>query len=118
MPLVWNDKANEWCIFMAAIPWCLTEAIRFPFYEFQMLRPYLGHLRYNLFIVLYPVGVTGELLCCYKAWLAIKDLDEKPFSITMPNQINFGFSFDQFLCYCVPLIYLACFPGLYMHMVK
>ena len=118
MPLIWVDKGNEWCVFMAAIPWCLTETVRFTYYQFKSLQPYLGHLRYNLFIVLYPVGVGGELICCYKTWYAIKDLHEKPFSVSMPNALNVGFAFDQFLLFVVPLMYGIFFPQLYMHMVR
>lgn len=65
MPLLWNDPALEWCVVMAAVCWCVAESVRYPFYQFKSLQPYLGHLRYNLFIVLYPVGVTGELICFY-----------------------------------------------------
>jgi very-long-chain (3R)-3-hydroxyacyl-CoA dehydratase len=65
MPKLWYDPALEKYVLMAAIPWCIAEFVRYPFYQFKGLQAYLGHLRYNLFIVLYPVGVTGELLCFY-----------------------------------------------------
>ena len=64
-------------IFMATICWAITEVTRFTFYtlkELNMFRfsnPFavmIGHMRYNSFIFLYPLGVTGELICFYKAW--------------------------------------------------
>ena len=66
MPLIWHDSVNEKWVFMAAIPWCIGEMVRYPFYEFKSLQPYLGHLRYNVFIPLYPIGVLGELICFYQ----------------------------------------------------
>ena len=38
---------------------------------------YLTKSRYTFFIVAYPAGVTGELLCSYSAMLYSKTLDHK-----------------------------------------
>lgn len=65
MPLIWDIPECEKYIMMAVIPWCIAECVRYPFYEFKSLQPYIGHLRYNVFIPLYPIGVSGELLCFY-----------------------------------------------------
>lgn len=52
-------------------------------------------LRYTLFIVLYPIGVTGELLCCYNALDYVKKM--KIFTLAMPNKINFAFDYHLVL---------------------
>jgi very-long-chain (3R)-3-hydroxyacyl-CoA dehydratase len=43
------------------IPWSLADSVRAAFYIFKNNKILL-HLRYNLFIVLYPLGVMGEIL--------------------------------------------------------
>ena len=63
---------------MATMCWSITEIVRFMFYTLKQLNwdmswrnpigNIVGHLRYNLFIVLYPLGVSGELVCFYKTW--------------------------------------------------
>ena len=50
--------------------WTLTEIIRYSYYTLNLMNTNVGiitWLRYTLFIVLYPIGVTGELLCYYFA---------------------------------------------------
>lgn len=44
------------------IPWCIAEIIRFSYYQFGDNK-ILKFLRYNAFLVLYPVGIFGELRC-------------------------------------------------------
>ena len=78
----------------------------------------VGHLRYNLFIVLYPLGVSGELVCFYKTWEYVSAIPEdrlKPYTLTMPNSYNFAFHYELFLKLGIPIIYLVSFPGLFMH---
>ena len=46
------------------LAWTITEIIRYSFYALNLVgqNPYLvAWLRYTLFIVLYPLGVVGEL---------------------------------------------------------
>ena len=52
--------------------------------------------RYTTFIVLYPIGITGELLCLYaaKLYAVSKPLS---WSYTLPNTWNFTFSYHYFL---------------------
>ena len=78
----------------------------------------VGNMRYNAFIVLYPIGVSGELLACYEAWEGISRVrpDNRPFTASMPNKWNFAFSFTMFLEFCIPALYICVFPGLYCHM--
>jgi hypothetical protein len=73
-PLV---ESEHFCIFVATICWAVTEVTRFTFYTLKELNLFkvsnplaelIGHMRYNSFIFLYPIGVSGELICCFKAW--------------------------------------------------
>ena len=85
--------------------WCITEIVRYSFYfsgligkEIKML----VFLRYTLFLVLYPMGVAGELLIIL-AWMA---KDGFTFSA---NDIIFGIIF---------LSYFIFFPGMFGHMLS
>jgi hypothetical protein len=61
--------------------------------------------RYTLFIALYPIGVTGELLCLYaaQAYVARK----KVWSLEMPNAMNLTFSYHYFLLF-IMFLYIPC----------
>lgn len=72
-----------------------------------------GFKRYTTFIVLYPTGVTGELLCLY--WAQSYAQKNKIWSIELPNTYNFTFSYFYFL-WIVMLLYIPLFPQLYLHM--
>lgn len=117
--MIWDNPSNDVFIFMVALPWAITECIRYPFYQFKSLQSILGHLRYNLFIVLYPIGVAGELLCCYQLYLISNSLARKakPYTIDMPNSINVAFDFEFAVTYILPVIYAFGFPPLYMYML-
>ena len=58
-------------IFLCMINWSLIEVIRFGFYFAKAQSPesglsrLFGHLRYNVFIFAYILGVTGELFAIY-----------------------------------------------------
>lgn len=51
--------------------------------------------RYTLFIVLYPMGVTGELLTIYAALPYVRQAGL--YSISLPNKYNFSFDYHAFL---------------------
>lgn len=59
--------------------------------------------RYSTFIVLYPIGVTGELLCLYAAQKESRETGL--FSIDMPNMFNVLFYYDYYLI-VVMLLYI------------
>lgn len=98
--------------------WSITEIIRYANYTLNLLNavPYiLVWLRYSTFTVLYPLGVTGELLCMYCA--KQETLETGMWSISMPNQFNVIFSYSYFLLF-VMLLYIPLFPQLYLHMIS
>ncbi len=60
---------------MACTSWALVEVPRYAFYAMNLLGsvPYpLFWLRYSLFAVLYPTGITGELGCMYYSLVDLK----------------------------------------------
>lgn len=61
--------------------------------------------RYTLFIALYPIGVTGELLCLYAAQAYVAQ--KKLWSLEMPNALNLTFSYHYFLLF-IMFLYIPC----------
>lgn len=103
---------------MALIAWSITEIIRYSYYFINLVLgivPYpLVWLRYTTFIVLYPLGVTGELLCLYAA-TNYASANPDSWSYVLPNKWNFTFSYLYFLIFAM-LAYIPGFPPLYLHM--
>ena len=92
-------------IITVSFAWGITELVRYSFYFLSLLNRQMGWLvwmRYSLFIVLYPLGVTGE-------WL----LFLAPFTISTitlaPQAYIIGF---------LILAYAYYFPVLYTYMWK
>jgi len=101
---------------MLLAAWVITEIIRYAYYSLNIMLsvPYvLQWCRYSLFIVLYPIGITGELLCLYNALPYYKS--SGMYSLSLPNFINWSFNFQYFVIY-VMLSYIPVFPKLYFHM--
>ena len=67
--------------------------------------------RYTLFIVLYPMGVSGELLTIYAALPFVRQAGL--YSISLPNKYNFSFDYYAFLI----LIMISYIPSkqIFMH---
>jgi len=96
--------------------WSLVEIIRYLFYACNLVGyvPYwLSWCRYTLFIVLYPLGVTGELLSAYSALKYVKA--SQMYSVPLPNRANISFNYYYALI-LIMLTYVPIFPQLYMHM--
>ena len=81
---------------LCTLSWATVEPPRYLFYALSLLGAGIPHaltwLRYSLFLVLYPSGITGEVLCVLAAlpWLA---RHPDVLSISMPNSYNFAFSY-------------------------
>ena len=84
---------------LAALSWATVEPPRYLYYTLNLLYttpasiPYpLTWLRYSLFMLLYPTGITGEVWCVLVAlpWLA---RHPHVLSVDMPNTWNFAFSY-------------------------
>ena len=97
------------------LAWTLTEIVRYAFYALSVIDLKVGvvtWLRYSLFIVLYPLGVSSELLVLYSAMPAIKT--SSFLCLTLPNRFNATFSLYYALI-LFALLYIPMFPQLYLH---
>lgn len=75
--------------------WPLAETTRYIYYAFNLmnLNIYIfTWLRYTLFIILYPLGVSGELLILYKLLQIIQKTGQ--YSYPVPNPLNISFHAD------------------------
>jgi len=73
-----RSKQGTWHAGLAVLAWALVEVPRYAFYVSNLLQdsvPFpLFWLRYSLFIVLYPAGITGEWFTLRAALPALKML--------------------------------------------
>merc|ERR1712216_515127 len=105
------------------IMWSLTEVVRYAFYTVQLLKvpvpAALLWVRYSLFIVAYPVGITSELVLAVLATPHIQKMvaETDAYSIRLPNAWNFGLDY-YWLILCCLLLYVPGAPFLYKHMLK
>jgi very-long-chain (3R)-3-hydroxyacyl-CoA dehydratase len=95
--------------------WCVTEIIRYGYYFLNLvgLAQIIVWFRYTLFIALYPIGVSGELICLYNSLAHVRD--KRIFYYSMPNKLNVAFDY-QYALICIALSYVPIFPHLYLHM--
>lgn len=103
---------------LALVAWSVTEIIRYLYYTLNLVGavPYfLVWCRYTFFIILYPLGVTGELLCLYAAQNYVAN--NNMWSLSMPNFLNATFSYNYFLLF-VMFLYIPLFPQMYLHMLS
>ncbi|XP_008555947.1 very-long-chain (3R)-3-hydroxyacyl-CoA dehydratase hpo-8 [Microplitis demolitor] len=102
---------------IALFAWSVTEIIRYGYY-FANLVGFVPHflvwLRYTTFIALYPIGVTGELLC-FNAARQFAQKHPDVWSYSLPNTWNMTFSYHYLLLF-VMFLYLPLFPQMYLHM--
>uniref|UniRef100_A0A5K3F7Z5 Very-long-chain (3R)-3-hydroxyacyl-CoA dehydratase n=1 Tax=Mesocestoides corti TaxID=53468 RepID=A0A5K3F7Z5_MESCO len=102
---------------MMLVSWCFADATRYLYYFVNIFIETPGlltFLRYNLFLVLYPTGIMGEIS---NIFYSLPHAAHRPWiGITMPNSLNFGFS--TFGVYCVLLVlYIPGAPLMYSHML-
>ncbi|KAL1558651.1 very-long-chain (3R)-3-hydroxyacyl-CoA dehydratase [Salvia divinorum] len=100
-------------VFITFVAWGVSEVIRYPHYALYCigsLPKWITLIRYNAFIVLYPIGVfPGEMWLMYQALPFIKKenlyADSLPFSY---------YNFMLLLLFCYPFLWLK----LYLHLFK
>eukprot|EP01084_Bolivina_argentea_P256091 431043_1 len=82
------------------LAWSLAEVIRYPFYICKSLKrnsSFLEWLRYNAFIILYPIGFAAEMRCWY-GLINLLGLNNNVndasvnYQYAMPNKMNFEIS--------------------------
>ncbi|XP_036376609.1 very-long-chain (3R)-3-hydroxyacyl-CoA dehydratase 1 isoform X2 [Megalops cyprinoides] len=120
--MVWfvtnSIKQNEESVVLFLVVWTVTEITRYSFYTFNLLNhlPYfIKWARYNMFIVMYPLGVAGELMTIYAALPYVRK--SGMFSMRLPNKYNVSFDYYIFLI-IVMISYIPLFPQLYFHMLR
>ncbi|KAI2662300.1 Very-long-chain (3R)-3-hydroxyacyl-CoA dehydratase 1 [Labeo rohita] len=109
---------NEESVILFVVVWTITEITRYSFYTFNLLNhlPYfIKWARYNLFIVMYPLGVIGELLTIHAALPYVRR--SGMYSLRLPNKYNVSFDYYYFLI-IVMLSYIPLFPQLFFHMLR
>ena len=100
---------------LLSFAWSITEIIRYPYYLLNILKKeykkddliphWLTWCRYSFFIVLYPLGVTGEILTVYFSKKNLKKIK------------LFGVKADNFT-YLIYIIYVPGIIFLYSYMLK
>ncbi|KAM3728554.1 Very-long-chain (3R)-3-hydroxyacyl-CoA dehydratase hpo-8 [Dirofilaria immitis] len=98
------------------LAWSVTEVVRYSYYGLALINAVSSlHTWYSFFIVLYPLGVSGELLVILAALPEVSA--KKHFTVELPNILNIGFSFWWYLIAYI-ILYIPGFPQMYMYMLK
>ncbi|KAK3567468.1 hypothetical protein QTP86_019987 [Hemibagrus guttatus] len=109
---------NQESVILFLVVWTVTEITRYSFYTFSLLNhlPYfIKWARYNMFIIMYPLGVIGELMTIYAALPYVRKAGM--YSLRLPNKYNV--SFDYYYCLIIVMLsYIPLFPQLYFHMLR
>ncbi|KAG6415462.1 hypothetical protein SASPL_122873 [Salvia splendens] len=95
------------------VAWGVSEAIRYSHYALYCIGSspkWITLIRYNAFIVLYPIGVfPGEMWLMYQVLLFIKE--ENLYADSLPFSYYY---FVLLLLFCYPFLWLK----LYLHLFK
>ncbi|XP_053205609.1 very-long-chain (3R)-3-hydroxyacyl-CoA dehydratase hpo-8-like [Panonychus citri] len=97
--------------------WGLAETTRYLYYALNIISLVPGILtwcRYSFFLVLYPTGVSGELLLMYAALPYIKK--QELLFYKLPNPLNISF-YSDYAVMAFMASYIPFFPKLYFYMV-
>ncbi|GAB2274310.1 hypothetical protein Dimus_009076 [Dionaea muscipula] len=102
-------------VFITFLAWSISEVIRYSHYALNCIGhcPYgVTYLRYTVFILLYPVGLVGEMWLMYIALPFIKEKDLYADSFAFLPFSYYGFV--QVLLAVYPFLWLK----LYLHLLK
>ena len=116
--VITKDAQTSIFTLLAITSWSMVEIPRYLFYALSLWDacPYpLIWLRYSLFAILYPTGITGELGCMYMAYKS-EEIKKYDFFILDTNPIVYVNL--AFITLLVVLTYIPGSPFMYMHMVK
>mmetsp|Transcript_45633 Transcript_45633/g.74397 ORF Transcript_45633/g.74397 Transcript_45633/m.74397 type:complete len:234 (-) Transcript_45633:130-831(-) len=100
------------------ISWSLSEVPRYLFYAMSLFNTtpsWLKWMRYSLFAILYPTGITGELGVSIAALAMLKTFTK--YNLDLPNPYNIQFNYYYFTLFLL-LLYIPGSPYMYMHMVS
>ena len=116
-PSIADDK--RFLIAFVIMFWGLSEMVRFLFYTIRA-NATIGWLRYNLFTVVQPSSVLTELYCIWSAYskvTAIENATDRPWTVLMPNLVNFELHFELTVWVAVFLFVFGT-PQIYMHLLS
>ena len=87
------SQISLWFTLMVS-SWAAVEVPRYMWYVMEIIgKPidFLTYLRYSLFLVLYPTGISGEIGCL---WTSLPYFEKHPevLDITLPNKWNFVYT--------------------------
>ena len=91
------------------IAWALSEILRYSYYfvnlltEKEKIPKIMTWARYSGFMLLYPMGISGEIACLYNALDHVKQ--NKIYTVEMPNTYNFSFSYYNFIWFALLGLY-------------
>lgn len=95
-------------LYMILWAWPVAETTRYIYYALNLMKLNLYIVtwaRYTFFIVLYPLGVSGELLILLKLIEVIKKTGA--YSYPLPNKLNFSL-YGEYLLIFTMLTYVPC----------
>lgn len=104
---------------LLTLAWSMVEVPRYLYLATSSLNTdiyLLKWLRYTLFMVLYPAGISGEVWCILNALDYVKK--NHVWSMSLPNTYNFAFNYHLFLVVAITCIYPYGAYVLYSHMLK
>lgn len=113
-------------VFLCLLMFCLVESFRYGFYFLKqqgldetLIGRGFGLIRYNSFLVCYPLGAIGECMSLYLLAKSLQVKDDIPdtYSIRMPNRFNFAFNVPYFMYLMLPT-YAVVFPRIYTYLLK
>lgn len=113
---------SHWGFALMALSWATVEVPRYGYYLASLLMgsdrvpSWLTWLRYSMFMILYPTGITGE---CLSLWHSLDTVKERGIGEwALPNPHNIAFSYHTLLWVLLVVVYP---PGSYVmfnHMAK
>lgn len=107
------------CFTLMAASWSAVEVPRYLFLLLNLWNavPYpLLWLRYSLFMVLYPTGISGEVWSIWSALPFIKATGT--LSVALPNAYNMLFDYHGFLWFTLLAIYPPGSVHMFGHMLR
>ena len=111
---------THWAFALMAVSWSLVEVPRYAFYLWNLLAGEppapLVWLRYSLFMVLYPTGITGEVGCLWNSLPYIRE--HRVWEATLPNAHNVAFSWHTTLWVLLVGAYPLGSYIMYSHMLR
>ncbi|KAI9911259.1 hypothetical protein PsorP6_009669 [Peronosclerospora sorghi] len=120
--LVWSinvlcpDSRYHFDFPLMVTSWGLVEVPRYSFHALNLydaVPSLLFFLRYNLFMVLYPSGVLGEVLCMLDS---LRFLSTGAYAIQLPNTHNISISLYVVVFLVLP-VYIPGLPIINGHML-